>query len=385
VQPRFAPIGGGEVVAAWTLEALKELHEVTVLSWTPVDVDGLNHFFGTQLRRDEFRQAGPPALLRVVVDALVSLDGDPYSVQRYAALMRVARRLRADHDVVITTFNEADLGGPAIQYVHQPWCQLQWARLQAAAPLRRSLARADFALRPWRLLAGFSFARMRANLTLVNSDWTGAWVRDAYGVPTVTVHPPIPGCFPATPWEEREPGIVCVGRLTPSKELETALEIAARLRERGAALRLHVAGRSQPGFRSYLEGLRRRAAALGDWVELHEDLARDALLELVGRQRFGLHATRHEPFGIAVAEMARAGCVVLTPRSGGQLEITGGDESLVYDGVEDAVEKLLALLRSPERCSRAREHLLRHARRFDVETFVTRMRELVAGFGRDPA
>jgi glycosyltransferase involved in cell wall biosynthesis len=210
-------------------------------------------------------------------------------------------------------------------------------------------------------------------------------VRDAYGVPTVTVHPPVPGRFPAIPWEEREPGIVCVGRLCPFKELETALEIATRLRERGAALRLHLAGRSHPEFRSYLEGLRRRAAALGDWVELHEDLGREALLELIGRQRFGLHATRDEPFGIAVAEMARAGCVVLTPRSGGQLEITGGDESLVYDGVDDAVEKILALLRSPERCARAREHLLQRTRRFDVETFVTRMRELVAGFGSEPS
>lgn len=385
VQPHFAPIGGGEVVAAWTLEALKDRHDVTVLSWTPVDVDGLNHFFGTQLRRGEFRQAGPPGLLRRVADALVFLDGDPSSVQRYAALMRVARRLRADHDVVITTFNEADLGGPAIQYVHQPWCHLQWARLRDGAPLGRTLARAAFALRPWRLLAGFSFARMRANLTLVNSDWTGAWVRDAYGVPSVTVHPPIPGSFPTTPWEEREAGIVCVGRLVPAKELEVALEIAARLRERGAALRLHVAGRSQPGFRSYLEGLRRHTAGLGGWVEIHEDLGRDALLELLGRQRFGLHATREEPFGIAVAEMARAGCVVLTPRSGGQLEITGGDESLVYDGVDDAVEKILALLRSSERCERAREHLLQRTRRFDVETFVTRIRELVAGFGSDPA
>jgi glycosyltransferase involved in cell wall biosynthesis len=383
VQPRFAPIGGAEVVAAWTLAALKDLHEVTVLSWTPVDVEGLNHFFGTSLRRDEFRQAGPPRWLRLAANTLAFLDGDPYSVQRYAALMRAARRLRADDDVVITTFHEADLGGPAIQYVHQPWCHREWARVRAGPPLRRALARARFALRPWRLLAGFSFERMRANLTLVNSDWMGARVREAYDIPTVTVHPPAPGRFPATPWKDRDPGVVCVGRLAAPKELERAIEIVGRLRGLGAPLRLHVAGRSQPEARSYLARLRRRAARLGDWVELHVDPDREALLALLGRQRFGLHTTRNEPFGIAVAEMARAGCVVLTPRSGGPPEITGGDEALVYDGIDDAVEKLGALLRSPERCEQIGERLRERARRFDVEVFAARMRELVAGFGSE--
>ena len=48
------PPGGGNGVAAWMLQALVPEHDVTVLSWWPIDVDPINRFFGTSLRSGDF-------------------------------------------------------------------------------------------------------------------------------------------------------------------------------------------------------------------------------------------------------------------------------------------------------------------------------------------
>ena len=48
------PPGGGNGVAAWMLQALSADHDVTVLSWWPVDVAPINRFFGTTLRSGDF-------------------------------------------------------------------------------------------------------------------------------------------------------------------------------------------------------------------------------------------------------------------------------------------------------------------------------------------
>ncbi len=381
VQPIFEPIGGGEVVAAWALEALKATCEVGVLSWNPVDTAGLNRYFGTALCAGDFRQLGPSRWLRRLVDPVVALGADPWCVQRYAALMRTARGLRADYDVALTTFNEADLGPPAIQYIHQPWCHRVYAGAQAPRSIAGRLRRWSFPLRPWRLLAGFSFDRMRANLTLVNSDWTGRWVGHCYGVPTETLYPPVPGPFVPRPWREREPGFVCLGRLIPFKQIERAIEIVERVRAGGESVRLHIVGRTQLEAQSYLETLR-RSVARRPWVMLHEDLGRGELMELLSRQRFGLHTTSEEPFGIAVAELARSGCVVFNPAGGGQVEIGGGDPALIYRDPADAAQKILTLLRSPERCARARAQQQQEARRFGRREFEARLRAIVSAWPR---
>ena len=55
IQPSISPPGGGNGVAAWMLQSLKDLHDVTVLTWEPVDLDRINDFYGTTLRQTDFR------------------------------------------------------------------------------------------------------------------------------------------------------------------------------------------------------------------------------------------------------------------------------------------------------------------------------------------
>lgn len=69
VQPSFQPPGGGNGVAAWMLQALRGRHALGALTWTPLDVDEMNRFYGTSLRRDELVVERLPRLMTAAIDA----------------------------------------------------------------------------------------------------------------------------------------------------------------------------------------------------------------------------------------------------------------------------------------------------------------------------
>jgi hypothetical protein len=50
VQQNVQPPGGGQAVAAWMLEALKQPHAISVLTWNPMQVEPINRFYGTSLK-----------------------------------------------------------------------------------------------------------------------------------------------------------------------------------------------------------------------------------------------------------------------------------------------------------------------------------------------
>jgi len=85
MQPLLAP-GGSAGVAAWMLQALREEHEITLLTWWTVDLDGVNRFWGTSLRASDFRAVRVPARWRWLVDYAPM----PLAMLRSAIMMRTA-------------------------------------------------------------------------------------------------------------------------------------------------------------------------------------------------------------------------------------------------------------------------------------------------------
>lgn len=153
----------------------------------------------------------------------------PLALLRNHLLHRRCRELGGRYDVVVNTANEAWLGRPSIQYVHFPWgyrprpdVELRWFhRIPGVLPLYYAGCAS---------LSAFEGARMRENLMLVNSDWTGAKVKERYGGTTVTLYPPVDGSAGELPWEQREEAFLCIGRIAPEKRVERVVEIVARLR-----------------------------------------------------------------------------------------------------------------------------------------------------------
>jgi glycosyltransferase involved in cell wall biosynthesis len=220
---------------------------------------------------------------------------------------------------------------------------------------------------------------MKQNLTLVNSDWTGRKVRERYGIETTTLYPPVPGDFPDVPWHERENGFVCIGRWAPEKKLESLVEILAAVRSTVSGIHLHIVGTAGTN-RDYCQRVRRLAADNAGWVSLHENLPRAELVRLVSSQRYGIHGMPEEHFGIAVAEMVRAGCIVFVPDSGGQVEIVGGEDRLRYKDARDAVGKIVGVLSNPGEQAALGQHLAARKHLFGADQFMRRLREIVTTF-----
>ncbi len=378
LHPILRPAGGGTAVAVWTIQALCRDHRVHVVTWDPVDVDAVNRYYGTSLRRGDFTWQAAPAALRW----LARLDRDPASIQRACLLLRTVKRIRHRFDIVLSTDQEADLGGPGIQYVHYPWWRDLYAALHPREPrsLReRVVSELRYRFRPWWWTSGFSFERMKRNRTLVNSHWTADQVRTAYGIEADVVYPPVPGGFPDVPWEVRQAGFVCIGRIAREKNIERVVEILGAVRARGHDVHLHMIGAPSdtPAERSYCRELRSRLQPYRSWIEWEGRVPRDELVRLVAGHRYGIHAMPEEHFGIAVAEMMRGGCVPFVPSGGGQVEIVGGDPRVVYDSVDDAVDRICAVLEDPGGRPGLRRELARRAERFGTEPFTRRIREIV--------
>ena len=375
VQPSLQPPGGGNGVGAWMLEALREDYELSVLTWEPFAPQAIDRFYGTALAGAGITTHGVAAWLRRSLDAIPL----PLSLLKTSLLLRRAKRMAAGFDVLLSANNEADFGRPGIQYIHFPWgyqprppVDLRWYHPRVLRSLYYRLCVA---------IAGFSFDSMRANVSLVNSAWTGGMMQRRHGVAGRTLHPPVPGDFPDVPWAAREPGFLCIGRIAPEKEVERVVEILAAVREVVPDVHLHIVG--TPGPPAYCARIRRLAERHGGWISLNESLPRADLVRLIAGHRFGIHGMREEHFGIGIAEMVRAGCVVWVPDGGGQVEIVS-DARLRYASVEDAAKKILRVLQDPAELAAVRADLAARRDLFSTERFAREIRAIAATLSADP-
>lgn len=375
---RFSPPNGADAVAAWMLEALKDLYDVTVLTMYPADFEALNRYFSTQIRPGEVKVQQVPSWLTWTR----RLDPDPFSIQPTCGLLRAAKRIADQFDLVMTADMEMDLGRPGIQYVHYPYLIREHGCRDHR--LQPSLSRQLWGLltgryRPWMLIAQYSFERMKQNWTFVNSDWTGEVYRQGYGVGAATLYPPVPGCFPDVAWHEKENAFACVGRWSPVKRLNEVIEIVRRLRRRHHELRLHFIGshdRWEPPS-DYYSRFKQTCQKL-DWITLHEDCSRQEMVRILSRIRYGIHARREEHFGIAVAEMLKAGAIPFVHDSGGQVEIVGHRPELKFRTLDEAVVRIEAVLDSSALQQELHAFLQDRQELFGTERFVNRVRETVA-------
>jgi len=377
--------GGGNMVAAWMLEGLKRDYDITLLTWVPVDFSAINQFYGTDIGPSDFKKIiFPPAWLRAIV---ARVPNDPWQYQRFTILMRWVRIIRSGYNILINANNEIDFGIRGVQYIHYPYQHLNWKKERCVSRgdgrLRYTVNLLKHRLRPWRLISGFRFERMRRNLTLVNSDWTGRKFKDTYHAESVTVYPPVPGGFPDVPWNQRENGFVCIGRISNDKRYEDIIDILTEVRQHFPDIHLHIVGSAVDYDQAYYDQIMKKIAENNAWIHTHESIPRSALVRLLAQHRYGIHGMAEEHFGIAVGEMIRAGSIVFVPDGGGQVEIVGNNSRLLYHTKGEAVEKILHMLRRTDEQEAARRYL--HSRKdlFSTEIFMRRVQDIVRNFSNE--
>ncbi|MBE3111943.1 MAG: glycosyltransferase family 4 protein [Acidobacteria bacterium] len=373
VHPQLVAGGGSEACAMWTLQALQDESRLTLVTLGRPDLESMNRKYGTTI--DESKIEGrflrlPPGT-RKRFDAL-----------RGFRLARYCRRHARDFDVMISAYNVMDFGVAGIQMI---------ADFSFDDALRRELHSANGAagggfykaslgrslyLGLARALAGSRGDGWKRNLTVANSEWTRDLLRERFGVASDVVYPPVAGGFPAVPWNEREDGFVFIGRLVPEKGVRRVIEILGDVRKE-KPVHLHIIGRRErTAYAREVEELCRRKR---DWIHLEGEKYGPEKAEFLARHKYGISGCRNEAFGIAVAEMVKAGSLVWVPDGGGQKEIVA-HPGLIYSGRGHAAALILAALGAPAAEAALRYHLEARADLFSSGRFVEEMRGIVRGF-----
>lgn len=375
VQPGMG-LGGSEAAVLWTLEALKQTCDVTLITIGEVDLQRLNAYYGTRLAPQDFSVQHAPMPIGV------------RKPQRFAALrgrflQRYVQRVAPDFDVMISTYGLVDFGRPGIAMVADFSFVEEW-RFSLHPGVRSWkkwwygrgwVRRMYLALCDW--VSPVSPNVWKRSVILANSNWTADLMRAQFGVNPRTLYPPVEGNFPEMPFSDRESGFVCLGRISPEKRVDAVIKILSQVRQRGNNIHLHLLGGI--GDSHYAASIKKLAEQNYDWVYLEGWAVGEKKKLLLASHRYGIHGRENEPFGIAVAEMVNAGCTVFVPNGGGQVEIVD-HPALVFQDEADAVNKIDAVLNSRAEQERLRTHLRQNAGRFSPQSFQARIRQEVDEF-----
>ncbi len=371
--PRMG-LGGSEARTLWSVWALVQAgHEVTLLTTSPNKIDGLNRYYGTSLRAGDF----------VWQEVSLPLPGRGLHTLRRAWFERHCRALASRFDLFISAYNPMDLPVRSLQFVADfSWDAATRGRLDPSLDL--------VGFKRW---ARGSYERMtkprraphlwlRNHRIVANSEWTATVLASTFGVTSCPViYPPVSdlGDHPAPPRLAGDSiAFLWLGRVSPEKRLEDAIEILSRVRERGHAVTLTVAG--DVHAERYGQDLLARHRQTS-WIKFVGQVEGNAKFRLIRQHRFGLHTRPREPFGIAVAEMMKTGCMVFASADGGPADMLKGTP-LLYRSPEGAPEVIADILRAPETWDSVSATLRERGRSFSVGRFCAEVTALVsAGLG----
>ncbi|WP_456380201.1 glycosyltransferase family 4 protein [Thiolapillus sp.] len=357
--------GGSEKRVLWGIQALKNHHEVTLITAGSYDLEALNQYYGMELKPEDFKsiQAPLPFFMR---------NNGRMAALRGALFQRFCRKIAGDYDVLISGYGPTDFGRPAIHFIADfSWDQElrealhpyppgmiynnQWIRaiyLGMAKHLSKPSGRDLFS---------------GEDLMLSVSPWVARKMKSRHGVESPVLPSPVPGDFPLVPWEKKQPGFVCLGRLAPEKRIEDIIEILSGVRAKGHDIHLHIVGDGDNP--AYLASLQQLVVEHQDWVCMEGRLQGDEKNALLTQHAFGIHACRGDAFPGVLIEMMKAGCVVWAHNSGGQPDILQMP-MLLYKDNKEAAEKIDRMLRNANQLKQTQERLLNLSEKYFVEHYM---------------
>lgn len=368
--------GGSEAAVLWTMQALRGDYDLTLISAGPVDLRRLNQYYGTALGWGDFSHR------RIPMPSWLGGSGK-FAALRGRFSQRYVQQVASEFDILIGLYGPIDCGRPCIQRVVDFSFVEEW-RLELHPTFRQwkawfygpTLIRRAY-LKLCNRISPINPASWKRNITVANSAWTAGRLRERFDIASRVLYSPVAIDAPPVPYTSRENGFIYLGRISPEKSAHSAIEILRQVRERGHDIHLHILG----GFdrSDYANRVRRLAEKFREWVFLEGWTFRERKAQLLAGHRFGINTCANEAFGIAVAEMVQAGCIVFVPNGGGQAEIAN-HPLLTYQNVPDGVEKICSVLNQEAEQAMLREHLRRGSSRFSAQTFMDGTRQIVAEF-----
>lgn len=332
-------------MANWMLEVLSDRGDVTVLTWDPPNFEEIDRYYGTSLSKRKLKTITVAPLVRRFLQRFRV----PHYLLKTHWLERRAKALRKYYSYCLSAFNDLDLGEPAVQYIHHPIASTDDGIILECPWPHSRLIRAVWPLyvKSLHRLSGHSLENIRNNITITNSHWTAQRYRCALKAPvhSVIYPPPLGVAKPGIEGARRE-AFISIARIDRSKNWPILIKIIEQVRARGHDVSLTLAGsRYDDGL---LAEIQREVEQNREWLNLYLNQPRDVLDRLMAEHRYAIHGMVDEHYGMAVAELVLAGCLTFVHDSGGQVEIVSQPQAR-YKSIEEAVDKIDALLSSPER------------------------------------
>ena len=373
--------GGSEATAMWTLQALQEKAELTFTTASPFDLESFNASYGTSVQPESVHFLPAPSLPGI-------RNGATLAHWQRAFFDRHCRRIGSRFDACISAYNPIDFGRPGLQLIGDlSFSEISRRSLYPNAKdrfcHRQSFLRRAY-LRLGDCLRGETAPSLaeRGDCAVANSHWNARQLRALFGLEeTPVLYPPsLPMRFPSRDQnrEERDPlRFVCLGRISPEKEIEKVIGILETVRSQGLSVSLDLIG--LPDDNAYGASIVSLVDAHRDWIRMPGFLGPQEKSKIMAKAGFAIHGCRVESFGIAVAEMASAGLIPFVPGEGATREIALLPE-LIYEDANEAAEKITDLLRRPDHHEAIRKRLIAHTREFAPEAFMMNLVKLVEGF-----
>ena len=149
------------------------------------------------------------------------------------------------------------------------------------------------------------------------------------------------------------PRLVVLGRLTPAKFVEEALDAFLLARERLPGATLDVIGEGDPAYREHLE---RRAEAAGGGVTFHGRVETERKLELLRDAHAHIFCSHREGWGLTVTEAYAMGTPTVGFDAPGVRDSVADERLLAPIGDVDALaDRLVGLLRDDALYAAVRE------------------------------
>jgi len=359
--------GGSEATVFWMLQALRDDYDISFVTNGRVDFFSINKYYGTALKPGDFSVIQIPMPLGLK-------NTHKFAALRGRFIQRYFQRIASKYDLMINAYNPCDFKTSGIQFATD---MMELPEIIPLSTLGKIFYGRTFLRKIYLHLCDLiSVSRpeeWKKNLTISNSNWTANLMFERYSINAQTIYPPVAANFPDIPFEDKENGFVCVGRLVPEKRIDLAIEILKEVRKRGHNVHLHIIGGT--GDKKYMRTLENLYLDNKDWIFLEGRLDEENKKNLIASHKFGISCRENEPFGIAVAEMVKAGCIIFVS-GGGQAEIVDSSH-LVYKDKSDAVTKIDAVLRSGNAQNELRNHLTSRSREFSTENFENNIRNII--------
>ena len=371
IHPDLKSPGGADAVCVNTIEALKDDHEIDLITVREPDFTYLNDFFGADAEVDRVRVPSSSRLVNRSGDYTQRFLNIGLDRMKKAILNRYAQRNEGDFDLIISTKNEISVEKvPTVQYFHVP--QYTGGTIPGVVGNQHLLLPIYY--RVCKYVGGFDLQFDDTDQILSNSEWTAQMVEKAYGVKAQVVYPPINPPETVRPFEERENGFLCIGRIVPSKNIHDVIDIIGGVVERGHNVHLHIIG---PTSSTQYESEIRDRAEVHEWLYFDGELAKTEFDEAISSHKFGIHGREFEHFGISIAEMAMSGVIPFVPDSGGQTETVDRRNELIFHDKTSAIDKITDVVTYSDIQKPLSRELKESGSRFGQEKFKTEIRSVV--------